>query len=73
MTLLNTYCEFKDVLYPAAKKRMEEDVLAYANGLARRDLGAVRDLNNENHLLNWKVIYLLADQEFSVRDPSAPR
>ena len=49
---------------------MKETVLAFANGLARRDLGAIRGVNNENHLLNWKVIYLLADQEFGVRDPS---
>ena len=70
LMLLNTYCEFKDVLAPAAQKRMKETILVYANGLAQRNLRAICGVNNENHLLNWKVVYLLADQEFGVRDPS---
>lgn len=70
LMLLNTYCEFEDVLIPAAKNRMKETVLAFADGLSQRNLRAISGVNNENHLLNWKVIYLLADQEFGVRDAS---
>ena len=70
LMLLNTYCEFEHVLTPPAKHRMREIILSYANGLAQRNLSSITADNNENHLLNWKVIYLLSQQKFGVQDPS---
>lgn len=70
LMMLNTYCEFKETLTAEAKQRMRDTILAYAEGLKRRELDAVTKSNNENHLINWKAIYLLADQEFGGGDPA---
>ncbi|MEZ6151683.1 MAG: hypothetical protein R3C09_16360 [Pirellulaceae bacterium] len=70
LMLLNTFCEFEHVLAPPAKSRMREIILSYANGLAQNDLSAITAASNENHLINWKAVYLLAQQKFGVQDPS---
>lgn len=73
LLMLNTYCEFKGSLTNAAKERMREIVLSYAEGLKRRKLDAITKASNENHLINWKTIYLLAAQEFGGGDPELIR
>lgn len=70
LMLLNTYCEFEQVLAQPAKHRMRAIILSYADGLSHSNLGAVTAVNNENHLMNWKVIYLLSHQKFGIQDPS---
>lgn len=70
LMLLNTYCEFERVLAPPAKLKMREIILSYANKLAQRNLSAITAASNENHLINWKAIYLLSQQKFGVQDPS---
>lgn len=68
LMMLNTYCEFKESLTDAAKDRMRDIVPSYAEGLKGRELDAVTGASNENHLVNWKAIYLLAEQEFGGGD-----
>lgn len=68
LMMLNTYCEFKESLTAEGRGRMRDIVLAYARGLEHRQLDAITKASNENHLINWKTIYLLADQEFGGGD-----
>ena len=69
LMMLNTHCEFKESLTAAARGRMREIVFAFVRGLEHKDLGAITQASNENHIINWKTIYLLADQEFGGGDP----
>jgi hypothetical protein len=71
LMMLNTYCEFKESLTAEGRGRMRDIVLAYARGLEHRQLDAITKASNENHLINWKTIYLLADQEFGGRRSGA--
>lgn len=73
LMMLNTYCEFKESLNAPAKMRMREIVVSYADGLKDRKLDAITKVSNENHIINWKTIYLLADQEFGSGDAALVR